>query len=131
MTLLKAFGIWLLLVVLAILNGALREKLLVPLFGRQAALPLSGLSLALLIFLVTWLLLPALSPLDTSGYWAIGGLWASLTVLFEFLFGHYAADKSWRELLASYDLRTGNLWPLVLLVTALAPYLAARLHGFL
>jgi hypothetical protein len=36
--------------------------------------------------------------------------------------------KSWAELLQAYTFRDGNIWPLVLLVTVLAPVLAWRLR---
>jgi hypothetical protein len=87
--LLKACGVWVFLVLLAILNGTVREKVLVPLLGTQWALPLSGISLSVLILVTTLLLLPFLGVLSSSQYWLVGGMWLLLTVLFEFLFGHY------------------------------------------
>jgi hypothetical protein len=45
--------------------------------------------------------------------WQVGGVWASLTVVFEFGFGHFVGGKSWDELLDAYDIRKGGLWPLV------------------
>jgi hypothetical protein len=53
-----------------------------------------------------------------------------LTVLFEFGLGR-AQGKSWTELLAAYSFQGGNLWPVVLVLTAAAPALAARLRGAL
>jgi hypothetical protein len=52
-----------------------------------------------------------------------------MTVLFEFLFGRFVAGKSWEELLQAYNILTGNLWLLVLVVIAVSPYLAARVRG--
>ena len=49
----KAIGIWLVFVISAILNGVFREKVLVPAIGTSIALPLSGVILAALVFLVT------------------------------------------------------------------------------
>ena len=125
----RSLAVWLLLVVLAIVNGTLREKLLVPLFGQAVALPLSGVTLSVLILLLTYLLLPFLKASGASDYWLIGALWLVMTLGFEFVFGHYVARKPWPEILAAYDVRTGNLWPLVLVVTFLAPYLVARFRG--
>ena len=72
--LLKACGVWVLLVLLAVLNGTVREKRLVPLLGAQWALPLSGISLSLLILGATLLLLPCLGILSPSQYWLVGGM---------------------------------------------------------
>jgi hypothetical protein len=128
-TLAKALAVWLLLVVLAILNGSLRESLLVPSLGSAVALPLSGVSLSAAIFLVAWFTTPRFGCSKASGYWFIGLFWVSLTLLFEFVFGHFVRHKGWLELLGAYTFRGGNLWPVVLVVTLIAPRLAARLRG--
>lgn len=129
--LLRACGMWVLLVFLAIINGAMRENLFVPLLGQSRALPLSGISLSMLVFLLTALLVPFLGALISSHYWVIGGMWVVMTVLFEFSFGHYIMGKSWRVLLEAYNLLEGNLWIVVLITTAVSPYLAAKLRGLL
>jgi hypothetical protein len=129
--LLKAIGVWILLVLLAMLNGVVREKFLAPLLGAQWALPLSGISLSVLILVATLLLLPFLGVLSPSQYWIVGGMWLLLTFLFEFLFEYYVLGDPWAKLLEAYNILQGNLWVLVLLVTAAAPYLAARLRGFI
>jgi len=130
-TVLKAIGFWLLLVVLAILNGALREKALIPVLGPTGGLVISGISLSFLIFLVSWLAVPQFGALSASQYWFIGLLWLVMTVLFEFGFGHWIAGKPWNELLAAYNISKGSLWVLVLLVTLISPYVAARVSGYL
>jgi len=127
--LLKAGGIWTFFIFLAILNGIFRDKCLVPLLGQRLALPLSGISLSVLIFLVTFVFLPVFGTLEPVQYWLIGGGWLVMTVLFEFIFGLYVMGDSWEKLLDAYNVLKGNLWLLVLLTTALSPYLAARLRG--
>ena len=37
--------------------------------------------------------------------------------------------KAWADLFSAYTFQGGNLWPLVLAVTLLAPWVAARLRG--
>ncbi|MBI4463852.1 MAG: hypothetical protein HY647_04020 [Acidobacteria bacterium] len=127
--LVKAAGIWILFVPLAILNGIVREKLLVPWLGQTGALPLSGVLLSVLIFLLTLLLLPFLKVSIAFQYWVVGGLWFLLTIAFEFLFGHYVVGESWTKLWEVFNVFEGNLWLLALLTTACSPYLAARLRG--
>jgi hypothetical protein len=61
----------------------------------------------------------------------MGLAWLAMTVLFEFLFGRLVARNSWGELLQAYNLSTGNLWLLVLLVIALSPFLVAKLRGLI
>lgn len=128
---LKATAIWAAFITIAILNGLLREKCLVPLLGQRIALPLSGISCSILFFLLTYITLSWLGPLKPGHYRLIGIAWLVLTVLFEFLFGRLLAHKSWGELLQAYDPSTGSLWLLVLVTIAVSPWLAARLRGFM
>lgn len=128
---LKAGAIWLLLLVLAILNAGIREQLLTPWTGPRFALPLSGLSLSLLIFFATLVVVPWLKAGSAARYGMVGVMWLVMTVLFEFLFGHFVSGRPWAELMDAYNILTGNLWLVVLLVIAVSPYLAARLRGLL
>jgi hypothetical protein len=127
--LLKAIGIWVLFVGAAIVNGTAREKLLTPLLGQQLSLPLSGIVLSILVFIITLLLVPVLRPSASSQYWLVGGMWLLLTLAFEFIFGHYVVGDSWSNLFEAYNVAKGNLWILVLITTAISPYLTARIRG--
>ena len=60
---------------------------------------------------------------------AIGGLWMTLTVGFEFGFGHYVMGHSWPHLLADYDLLDGRLWVLIPGFLLLGPLLFGRSRG--
>lgn len=125
----KALLVWAAIVPIAILNGVFRESVLSPLLGARAALPLSGFLLALLILGLTWIALPWFGMLDARQYGFVGAGWLALTVAFEFGFGLFVADKSWNDLLVAYDISSGNLWPAVLVVTAVAPWTMAKLRG--
>ena len=130
MKILESFVVWLCFIPAAILNGGLREYVLVPAIGRKWALPASGIILSMCIFLITWLLLPRLVKVRTSGTaWLIGICWLVLTVAFEFASG-LAGGNTVAELLSAYNPLTGNLWLLVLATTLLSPVLAGgRFHA--
>lgn len=125
---LKAALGWLAILVLAMLNGALREGWLIPAFGSFAALVASGLLLSLLIFGVALLAVPRLGAVSARGYWWVGLLWLGLTLVFEFGFGLLVQGKPLAELLQAYTFRGGNIWPVVLLATLVSPALAARVR---
>ena len=125
---LKACVIWVLLLALAILNAVAREKLFVQWFEPRLVLLLSGVSLSVLIFLATLLSVRWLGARRAAQYWLVGVLWVIMTVLFEFLFGHFVAGHSWETLWQAYRFPSDNLWPVVLLVTLVSPYLAARIR---
>ena len=88
MNILKSFLVWLCFIPVAILNGGLREYLLVEAIGEEWALLVSGITLSVCIFLITWLLLPRMIKAFTSkDGWLIGIGWALLTIVFEFAAG--------------------------------------------
>src|SRR6185503_15070196 len=113
----RALGVWLLLLVLAVLNGGVRDTWLSPALGDTLGRAASSLTLSGLILLLTWLTIGWLRPGSRREALAIGGLWLVLTLAFEFLAGHFAIHKSWPELLTDYDLRRGRIWAIVLVVT--------------
>lgn len=125
----RAAAVWLALLVLAVLNGGAREKLLVPALGHFGGLVASGLVLSALIFGVSYLAMGWIGATGPAQYWVIGAGWLAATLLFEVSFGHIVAGKSWRELSAVYSFEGGNLWPVVLAVIALSPRICARLRG--
>ena len=125
----KALAVWCAILVAAIGNGAVREGLLVPLFGSAAGLVLSGVVLCLLILGIAFGALPWVGIRGSRALLCLGGGWLLLTMVFEFAFGLWQG-KSLAGLLEAYTFRDGNIWPAVLGVTALAPYLAGRLRGW-
>jgi hypothetical protein len=112
-----------------VINGLIRENLLVQLVGAELALPLSGLLLSVVILLISILLLPVFGTTDNKTFLGIGLFWVALTLLFEFVFGHFVFGKSWSEIIQVFNIKNGNLFILVLSVTAIAPWLAGKTRG--
>jgi hypothetical protein len=121
----KAIALWLAIAALAVVNGALREALLIPLLGRTPGLVLSGVLLCALILWITVVTLPWLDARRRLQLIGIGAAWLVLTLVFEFSLGRLQG-KSWATLLEAYTFKDGNVWPLVLLATLAAPVLAGR-----
>lgn len=57
----------------------------------------------------------------------MGLVWAWLAVVFEGVLG-LALRKSLADVLAAYDMTSGNLWPLVVFCVGCAPWGAAKLR---
>ncbi len=125
----KAFGIWLLILVCAVLNGALRESVLVLAFGKPVAFVISGLVLSLLVVGVSLFLVPRIGPLGTRHSICLGVFWLLLTLAFEFGFGRLVQHRSWAELFEAYTFNDGNIWPVILVITLFAPLVVTRLRG--
>lgn len=127
----RALVVWIGILLLASVNGAIRDLLLAPRLGDPAARAISTISLSAVVVLVTWLSIRWIGPASARAAFVIGAFWTLLTLAFEFLGGRYLFGKSWATLLADYDLARGRIWVLVLLVTLLAPLLVARARGLL
>lgn len=123
----KALVVWFVILLLAVLNGALREFMLVPALGVPAATALSGIVLCALIIGVVFLARPWLGLANRRAALDIGAFWLLLTLAFEFGFGCFVQHKSWPEMIGAYRFENGNLWPLVLLVILVSPAIAALL----
>ncbi len=118
---------WFVMLLVAFVNGGLREFT----YGRHlsalAANQLSCLTGIILLGTVIYLYQRRWPFVSARQAWSVGLFWMALTVAFEFLFFHYVAGHPWAELLAAYDVANGQLWPLILLWVAVAPYVFYRL----
>ncbi len=109
----------------------LREKILTPLIGESNALPVSGISLCLMIFILCLLGIPRLGQGNMHTYLTIGLLWIVLTISFKFIFGMLLVGKPFSELMKVYDITTGNLWLFVVLFVGISPLLSAKIKRIL
>jgi hypothetical protein len=123
---LSALGIWLVLLVVAVTAGALRESLLTPRIGAQASHVVGTLVVAVVMASIIAVYVRRDPMLSLAERWWIGIFWLVLTVGFEFLFGHYAMGHPWERLLADYNLLAGRLWVLILATVLFTPVLAGR-----
>jgi hypothetical protein len=126
MLLLRATAVWLLILLFAVLNGAFRESVLFPQLGNPAAQIISGVLLIVCILVLSYLLVRRIGARSGRELMSIGLCWLALTLVFELGFGRIAQGRSWHELLAAYTFHDGNIWPIIVLVTLLAPWLVGR-----
>ena len=126
--LLRALAIWCGLLVIAVLNGAIRVMWLTPAFGDSAAHVLSAFILSAVVIVVAWSAIVWLHPHSANEALLIGDQWVLLTTAFEFLAGYYLFGASWHALLAQYDVSRGEMWVLVLITMLIAPVAAAFGH---
>ena len=120
----QAIGIWFFFFFLAILNGGLRENILVKL--GSIALPLSGIILSICIFVVALLLIPKIKECKSKDYIIFGIIWFVLTNLFDLLM-YISEGKGINELLNSYNFLNGDLWILVVITTFVSPIIVSKI----
>jgi hypothetical protein len=119
---------WFVLLIAAIINGALREGVYKEQLGELAAHQLSTVTGIALFGVIIWGM-TRLWPIGSSRQaWTIGSLWVIMTICFEFLFGHFVMGHPWSKLLHDYNIFEGRIWILVLLWTLVAPYCFFRMQ---
>jgi len=123
----KTLTVWLIILSLAVLNGLLREAVLIPMVGPVAGMVVSGVLLSMLIVVTAYIAIPWFATRQVKHLAIVGGVWLCLTLVFEFSLG-LLQHKPLSVVLEAYSFRDGNLWPLVLMVTACAPQAAALLR---
>lgn len=118
---------WVPMIFIAIANGIFREKFLAGRLKELGAHQASTGTLVILFGIYIWIVIRNWKPESAEQAIFIGLLWLGLTVLFEFLFGHYIAGHSWNKLFQDYDILKGRVWIIVLIWITIAPYIFYRL----
>jgi len=125
---LNGIGVWLIMAVLAIINGILREGVYGLLLKNELLSHQISSFIAIFLFSAVIYLFLRFTRGTYSGteLFILGVMWLTMTVVFEFGFGHYIAGHSWERLLADYNILRGRLWSFVLLSVLMGPYLIGK-----
>ena len=121
-------GTWFLFMILAIINGAIRNKIYKPIVGDLTSHQISTIILIILIIVATYLILKFSDlKLSNSEAFLMGTILLVLTVTFELIIGHFVFGNTWEKLFADYNILKRRVWSLVLVTTFFAPYLTNKL----
>jgi len=115
-------GVWAVMAVVAVINGGLRETVLIPRVGEHTGHVVSTALLTAAILLVSFAYF-SWAPIDypRAELVLIGVLWTVLTVGFEFVVG-YVEGTPISVTLGQYNVLAGEVWiavPFALLVSPL------------
>ncbi|MBU7044498.1 MAG: hypothetical protein HXS47_12980 [Theionarchaea archaeon] len=115
------------MLIFAIINGTLRNQVYGPKVTELLAHQLSTVIYIVVFILVMVLLFSQTNaPYTQKDLIIIGIVWLTLTVLFEFGFGHYVIGHSWSRLIHDYNIFQGRIWALVLITELIGPYIIGR-----
>lgn len=119
-------GVWLLLAIVAVANGGVREVVLIPRVGEYAGHVASTAVLVAAILTVSFAFFRWI-PIEyaLAELVVIGVGWTVLTVGFEFLVG-YVEGTPVSVTIGRYDVLAGQVWIAVPLALLLAPLLFGR-----
>ena len=125
---LYAFGVWVIFAILAIINGIIRNQFYAPRVGEYPGHVISTIIAICIVVAGTYIFLRFVKiDYSTVNLLLVGVFWLVLTVLFEFIFGHYVIGHPWERLLADYNILNGRLWGLFLLALLISPLLIGLL----
>jgi hypothetical protein len=120
---------WFVLMIVAIINGAIRQFIYTDLLGELSAHQVSTVTGILLVFLCVWLINKIWRIESYQQAIFIGLIWLVMTILFEFVFGHYVMDHPWEKLFYDYNIIAGRTWLLFLLSVIFIPSIVFRLSN--
>jgi hypothetical protein len=89
---------------IAILNGAIRQTVILPLVGELTAHQISCFTGIILLGLYMYWVVRKWTPVSMRQAVGLGILWVAMTIVFEFVFGHYVMGNPWERLFHDYDL---------------------------
>ncbi len=125
----KYFLLWFPMVIIAIINGTIRQLFYTKFFNELHSHQLSVLSGIILFAVYIWIITGIWEIESSEQAILIGLLWLGMTIIFEFLFGHFVMGNSWEKLFADYNFLKGRLWVIVLLWTAISPYIFFKIRS--
>ncbi|HET7319868.1 MAG TPA: hypothetical protein VFK23_12080 [Nitrospirota bacterium] len=122
---LRYFLAWFGMMVLAIVNGGLRDFAYKAYVGDLPAHQISTVVLLALLAGYIWFLTRIWPIKSARQAWIIGVMWFLMTEVFEFGMG-LAQGDSWSELVYAYNVFAGQVWILIPLWVLVGPYLFFR-----
>jgi hypothetical protein len=124
----RGLSVWLFIMAIESLLGALRLLFLVPLVGADTADRVGWPFGLILVLFATWALIRWIGFTSTRSLLALGTIWAVLTFFLEIAVG-FLRGFDWPRIMAEIDPTQGRLLIYSLIVMLLTPLVAAKLRG--
>ncbi len=113
------------MMILAVINGTVRDFVYKPYVGELPAHQISTVTLIILFALYFWLLAKKWKTDSDRQAWIIGIIWLVMTVGVEFGLG-LRRGLSWDVMLQAYNIFDGRVWVFIPLFVLVGPYLFRR-----
>jgi len=120
---------WFPMIIIAILNGSMRQFTYGTIVNELTAHQISTLTAILFFGIYIYFVTNKWKLESVKNAIIVGIIWLAMTILFEFVFGHYVMGHPWQKLFHDYNLITGRVWILILIWTTIAPYIFYKLHN--
>ncbi len=121
----KYFVAWFGMMVLAVINGTIRDFVYKPHMDPLSAHQLSTLFLLMLMAGYFWWLRRRWPLASAQQAWLVGIIWFVMTEAFEFGLG-LRRGTPWSEMFAAYNVFAGQAWAFIPLWVLVGPYVFHR-----
>jgi hypothetical protein len=121
----KYFLAWFGMMILAIVNGGIRDYAYKLYVGTLAAHQISTLTLIIIMTGYFWFLTKTWPIQSANQSWMIGTMWFMMTEVFEFGMG-LIGGKPWSTLFYAYNVFAGQVWIFIPLWVLVGPYIFYR-----
>src|SRR3989339_1625872 len=98
------FFLWFPLVIIAVINGAVRESIYKKSLGDLFAHQISTATGLIIFTIYFWIIFNSWKIESSNQALLIGLMWFCLTEAFEFLAGHYIFKNSWEKIFNDYNI---------------------------
>jgi len=120
---------WIVMLAIAVANGALRQATFGTVLPELRAHQLSTLIGSVLIGAFIWFVMQRWPASSSRAAIAIGLLWLALTIAFECFMDLVLLQRPLTQVLADYNVFAGRVWVLFLLWLTVAPWLFFRVRA--
>jgi hypothetical protein len=114
------------MMILAIINGGLRDFAYKQHVGELPAHQISTVILIVLLAGYFWILARAWPIKSATQAWIIGGMWFLMTEAFEFGMVRFIEGAPWSKLFQAYNVFAGQVWIFIPLWVLIGPYVFFR-----
>ena len=119
----KYFFAWFGMMILAIINGGIRDSIYKVHVGALTAHQISTVTLLILFAIYIWILTTKIPMKTSNTSWIVGILWFFMTLVFEFGMGLFIQNESLEKLFYAYNILEGQVWIFVPVFVLVAPIL--------
>ncbi len=124
----RAFLVWLVIILAETIHGIFRGLFIVPLIGDLPSRQIGVLVGSVLIFIIALIFIRWLKADTFRDLIFVGIIWVILTVTFEIVLGRFVMGAAWERILSDYNISEGGFMIFGLTFMLFSPYLAHRLR---
>ncbi len=123
----RYFLAWFGMMIAAVVNGGMRDRLYKTHVGERTAHQISTVIFLCALTVYFRMLTSVWRIASSEQAWMIGVMWLVMTLAFEFGLGRLILGKPWSAMFHDYNVLAGRVWVLIPMWVFIGPYVFFRL----